>query len=436
MGGDGGVGGDACVGLECQVPTCPPGQHTTISGKVYDPSGTLPLAHVRVFVPKAPPPQLHEGASCERCNVLATSSITHTFTDASGGFVLDAAPAGSQIPLVLQTGKWRRQITIAEVAPCTDTALTDPQLTRLPRNQREGDMPRIAVATGAGDTLECLPRRLGIDDSELTTKAGAGRVHLFAGPLSGSRQGVQAFDTSLNDGALLTPSSELWSSLESLLRYDLVILSCEGQTQEPFKPPLARQLMYDYASQGGRILASHWQNIWFAKGPQPLPNVGTWTDRQDPAEGDGPVMATVNQAFPAGAEFASWLTSVGASAQLGQLEVTASRDNLQAVDPLLAREWLSVDNPNYPEAPKAVQMMSFDAPLGVPEEMQCGRAVYTDLHLASGPFTAQAAIPNYPLGCTSGPLTSQEKTFVFMLFHVGDCLADPLQGGPAPSPPP
>jgi hypothetical protein len=80
-------------------------------------------------------------------------------------------------------------------------------------------------------------------------------------------------------------------------------------------------------------------------------------------------------------------------------------------------------------------MMSFDTPLGLREEEQCGRTVYTDLHLASSPFNAQAAIPNYPLGCASGPLTAQEKAFAFMLFHAGDCFADPLQGGPAPLPP-
>ena len=75
--------------------------------------------------------------------------------------------------------------------------------------------------------------------------------------------------------------------------------------------------------------------------------------------------------------------NVGASSVPGQMQIYQAKDNVQAVNPAYATEWMSIEKDQYPLEPKAVQYLSFNAPLEVPPEEQCGRAVYTDLHVSS-----------------------------------------------------
>jgi hypothetical protein len=412
----------ACGGLECQVPVCSDGGTTTISGKVFDPAGKLPLYNVLVYVPNGPVPAFNEGISCDRCATTVTNPVTSAITDETGSFKLPKAPAGQNIPLVIQVGKWRRQLTIPTVAPCVDTALTDPQQTRLPRNKTEGDIPRIAIAAGGADAMECFPRRLGIDDSEFTTSAGDGRIHLYTATDSGRDLSVKAFDASLNGGAPLPHSTELWASLDTLRKYDIVVLSCEGAALPREKPMASREALYQYLSEGGRVFASHWSHVWFSDGPDPVPTTGDWNQRRDPTEEGAPLDATVNETFPKGEALAKWLVAVGASTTQGTLTVTGPRDNIQAVEPTLARDWITIQNPMYPNAPESVEYLSFNAPLGAPEDMVCGRAVFTGLHVSTTVEDETEQPPGFPLGCAQTELSPQEKAVAFMLFDLSSCV--------------
>jgi hypothetical protein len=143
--GRGGMGGSTaglappCPG--CSNPTCPSGSRTVISGTVYAPNGSLPIYDAIVYVPSEPLQPVADGVSCDQCGKLNSATVfTSALSDATGHFVLDA-PAGANVPLVLQVGKWRRSVRIADVRACADNHLTDPDLTRLPKNRTEGDMP-------------------------------------------------------------------------------------------------------------------------------------------------------------------------------------------------------------------------------------------------------------------------------------------------------
>ncbi len=438
----------SCTLGNCQVPACAAGQTTTVSGTVFDPAGKLPLYNVVVYVPNGPVPPITTGASCDRCDASVANPVVATLTDTHGAFRLVDVPVGSDIPLVIQVGKWRRQISIPAVTGCMDTPLMDTNLTRLPRNRKEGDIPRIAIATGGADSMECLPRRLGIDDAEFTTEAGEGRIHLFSGADSGSGNdasyATKAFASTLNAGATLTRATQLWGNADSLSAYDIVILSCEGATNEQEKPMSARKALYDYASLGGRVFASHWHRIWFSDGPDPVPDVGSWADRADPQD---PATGVINMSFPKGADFADWLVNVQASTIEGELTINVARDNLYEVNTTYATQWITLPEneacvpgcqanddlnraerqacvQNCNEFPSAVEYISFNTPLTVPEAQKCGRVVFTDLHVSATGAEADKDGARFPQGCEMRDLSDQEKAVAFMLFDLSSCIQD------------
>ncbi len=185
-------GAGPCVNLACQQTTCrqgaclqqacPGGQKTTLRGKVFDPAGRVPLYNVLVYVPNAPLDPIASGPSCDRCDTpISGKPITSALSDTKGEFLLDNVPVGSDIPLVVQVGKWRREIRVPQTVACAETVLDDPNLVRLPRSREEGNLPKIALTTGGADNLECLLRKIGIAESEFTPETGAGRVNFFAG---------------------------------------------------------------------------------------------------------------------------------------------------------------------------------------------------------------------------------------------------------------
>jgi hypothetical protein len=405
-----------CQGLECQRVACPNGGTTSASGTIYDPAGTRPLYNVVVYVPNAPLAPFTPGVTCDQCGTLSGKPIATALSDTSGKFKIDNLPVGKDIPLVMQVGKWRRKITLPEVKACVDTPIADKNQTRLPRTQSEGDMPLIALTTGEFDAPECLLRKVGIADSEFTTASGSGRVHLYA-----SSQGADRFDSSLNGGAAFTGATPFWSDLNNLKKYDVVMLSCEGGHHENDKPQVAMQAMFDYASAGGRIFASHWQHWWFEGGPQPFPTVATFNHQPD----IGHVEADIDMSFPKGKALAEWLMTVNGSTTLGKVTITGAQ---HTVDDTLApaQRWI------YSASPKSTQYLSFNTPIGAAADKQCGRVVSTDLHVASGDVSTTST--PFPTGCTAADLAPEGKVLEFMLFDLTSCVqkdSDP----PKPPPP-
>lgn len=436
-GGDGGTeGSKPCTNLCLRQKQCAGGKTTSLSGTVMDPAGKVPLYNVLVYVPNAPVAPITNGATCDRCGSVSGDPLVTALTGVDGKFRLDNVPVGENIPLVVQIGKWRRQLVVPNVAECADTALDAEQI-RLPRRKSEGDIPQIALTTGGADVMECWLRKVGLADEEFTVGSGNGKVHFYAG--SGD-----SVTTSFQDGPTFTQAEDFWNDQAKLMKYDIAILSCEGITAPETKPPTALAAMKQYANAGGRVFASHWHRFWFntaAKndepaGPQPSPfeNVATWRDRGNPSD---PSYGTINVAFPKGQAMHDWLAQPSVRAlcpipgvcnntNQDKLRIEDPRHNVDAVDTDKATSWITVPNGQR----TAHEYISFNTPIPSPEDQKCGRVVYSDLHVT----TEDRHGPSWPSGCRTTELTPQEKALEFMLFDLSSCIQSDKEAPTAPPP--
>ena len=178
-----------CTGLCQQQVTCPGGGTTSIEGYVTSPNGVLPVPNAAVYVPNAAVAAFAPGVACETCATASGSPLVSTTTDANGHFLLPNMPVSTpgkvvDIPVVVQLGRWRKQFTIQTTA-CTNTLVPSVggaainKTAALPGKKADGDIPLTAISTGAVDGLECVFRKMGVEDSEFTDGAGTGRIRLY-----------------------------------------------------------------------------------------------------------------------------------------------------------------------------------------------------------------------------------------------------------------
>jgi len=415
--------GPACEGLQCSIVDCS-SKHlpsTTVSGTVFAPNGTLPLNGVTVYVPASTPGPLAAGVQCDRCvNTVQGGAYAQAITDEAGHFTLYGVPAATNVPLVIRVGKWRRQIVVENVAACQDTALPAVS-TALPRNKAEGDLPQIAITTGDADALDCLVRKLGIDDTEITTDAQGGSVQLYNG------NGAKEFAAGFAGGTgVLDDAQALWGDLGKLSGYDMVLFSCEGGQNPATKPQAALQAVHDYADRGGRVFLSHWHNIWVSgergKLSHGLPDWQSVATFDFAAPQDEPTqLAFIDESVPKGSLFATWLQNVGGSMMRDQIEVHEPRYTCQSVDPAKGERWVYVDpERSTPLGKTGIQDMLFTTPQDQPAEQRCGKVLFSDMHVSSG--SSSKAVTPYPGGCSTLPLSAQEKALAFIFFDIASCV--------------
>jgi hypothetical protein len=401
----------SCTGLCLQQVICPnPAVTTTVTGTVLAPNGVDPVYNAMVYVPNgaagAPTygvTPFTPGVHCGQCgSEVSGSPLVSTLTAVNGTFTLRNMPVGTNIPLVIQIGRWRRRITIANVPSCVTTAVST-GLTRLPRNKTEGDIPLMAFSTGSVDALECVLRKIGIQDSEFTSPTGTGRVHLYVGEGAG---GAQAPGTPIS-------ATVLFGTQAQLNKYDMVFFPCQGAAY--LKTAAEQQRVIDYVNAGGRVFATHYSYIWLFN-VVPFSGTAAWqVDQVDPNLTD-PAIGYVNTSFPRGLALAQWLQLVGASTTLAQIQLDTLRIDFNGVVPP-ALHWISLGAPPTGAFTHPMQY-SFDTPVGAPPASQCGRVFFNDYHVED----AFASGLTFPAECTGGVMTAQEKLLEFNIFDLGSCL--------------
>ncbi|MEO8551053.1 MAG: carboxypeptidase regulatory-like domain-containing protein [Kofleriaceae bacterium] len=416
-------GNDDCDGLECNVVQCQSMNmpSTTVSGKVFAPNGTLPLYGVNVYVPLHPVGDLPAGAVCSKCaDTPLGDPLTSDITKEDGSFTLTNVPSGVPVPLVIVSGKWRRIIMIPTVNQCTDNAI-DAADTTLPKsmddmtpNTTSVNMPKLAITTGSADALECLIRRMGIADKEFTIGGGTGRVQLYHG--NGA--------SSITGGGNMMEADPWWRSVDSLKTYDAVILSCEGAQNQNTKPQAALDAMKAYADFGGRVFASHWHNIWIEgstqgggnQKPSVWPTIAQWNNSGTTFGNEDDLIDEVQN--PKGAAFATWMQNVEPASMRDHIAIQnqTGKNTVASLDTTKAEQWTYWPNggTNLP------QNFQFTTPNEVDEGDRCGKVVFSDMHVASGSSSNSGSA--FPSGCSTMPLTAQEKALAFMLFDLSSCI--------------
>ncbi len=424
-----------CQNLQCQQVTCQSGD-TTVTGIVYDPAGKDPLYNVFVYVPNAPLAAITTGPVCTACQAPASGSpVVSATTNEKGEFVLKNVPVGKDIPLVMQLGKWRRKVILPEVTACVDNKYntkTAPNqfesLIRLPKKQAEGsaddNIPLIAMVTGSCDYAECfLPTSIGIDASEYGGPTSTKRVRFYRGSDSTSKQ--------------LPPSpgtgTGLWSNLNEMMKYDIIFGSCECSAED--RTANGYTNLKKYLEAGGRAFGTHYYYNFFAttaqcsssfdycNAPSDFGSVAQWVGG---GYDNDPPPYYIDQSFPKGKAMAEWLANVRPlDPSKGRIDSMYDlRHDVDAVNSKATR-WLYSGSQN--STPYKTLYLSFNTPVNQTADKQCGRAVYSDVHVSGSSFstyTTQA----FPQWCGSrAPGSGYEKNeaaLKFLFFDLSSCVQD------------
>ena len=184
-----------------------------------------------------------------------------------------------------------------------------------------------------------------------------------------------------------------------------------------------QQAMVDYAAAGGRVFASHFHYAWFNSGPYGSDNLASWTaGTNDLGDITSSIVTTLpgGGPFPKGLALQQWLTNVNALSG-GKLAISQARHNADVTAAnTKSQAWITADGAS--PAPGATEYFTFNTPLGAAPDKQCGRVVFSDLHVgaASGDYGFGPQI--VPSGCAAADLSPQEKALEFMLFDLSSCV--------------
>ncbi len=439
--------------LDCLVPAnCT----TTITGTVYDPAGANPLYNAVVYVPDSAAGTLQPikvgTSTCETCNTSIGNYVAATTSAADGTFTLSGVPAGTHIPLVVQIGKWRREVFLPSVKACTNNPLAGSSMTRLPTKRSEGDLPQMAIVTGAADNLGCFLRGIGLDPSEYSAPHAGGRLDVYQGQGAGfnffgtSGSGAPGLSTGTAGDCTSDNANCVWNSTANLQAYDIVLLACEGDTYDPAeggngptnKTTTSKQALHDWLNEGGRVFATHFHYTWFKNSPDAdFTGLATWLGSSN---GGDSANYTVDTSFPKGMIFDQWLDNVQAATgtQIALNQVAESVGTVNAG----TERWIYNPNDdkqgNNKNTKNDTKYFSFETPIGGAKiadagesasPQYCGKAVFSDLHAGGSPEG------NIPGVCAGPPLTPQLKALEFLFFDLSACVSDDTKTPPPPPPP-
>ena len=213
-----------CKGRFCDVPKCPPGDDRS-GGQAVCRKRKDPIPGASVFVPVDNLPEFPPGLGCDLCNDTPPS-VTSAITDFDGSFRLRGTPAGKAFPVVARLGRFQRVVSVGSDRVRGKYSARRRWKQRNPLFQKNRELspqdyiPRIAVVSGDYDQIECVLKRIGIDELDMYN----GRAVGMKNPPSIAEMGT------------------LLSDENKLLSYNIVIVNCsDNQYQSLLAAPQVKK---------------------------------------------------------------------------------------------------------------------------------------------------------------------------------------------------
>lgn len=418
--GGGGFGPDSgppgCQGAGC-FNYCPNGTQTTLSGVVTAPNGIDPVPGAVVYVPyginEFPPT-----VQCEVCNQITDQAVVSTTTAYDGSFTLGPVPTvespipGDTISIVVQKGRFRRVVDVPIQSWCNPNTGAD-ALFRLPgRTNGYDTVPKIAVATGDYDIMECVLLKLGLE---------VGTFDLYDAEYGGfgTPSTLPGFDTLLNDAAMMKS-------------YNIIFINCTSNTWENLlSSATVRGNIEDYVASGGRLYVTDWSYDFVEQIEPWSPLIdfgpgssgGTPEPMDEAAIGDDGITTEATVLDPG---LAQWLGAV--EARTGEEIISAS--NQVHIEDFLSGWVMQYMVPANTQNNTMVWLtgqvtgsgLSGELPLTTTFDYEtCGRVLYSSYHTRGRDGIGFDT--TFPAYCPTGePLTPQERVLEYLILHIADCI--------------
>lgn len=412
-----------CVGAACTpLDSCAGGAKTTVVGNIFAPNGLDPVPRASVWVPLGALPPPPSGPSCDVCVKAPPGAATSTVTRTDGFFSLSDVPSGESVVVVAELGRFRRVLRMKVEACKQNVAPPDSGSAgvRLPGKDAafgpDDRAPRIAVATGDFDQIECVLKRMGIEQFDLYNDRG---------PLGTLPATIGEFAALLEDPV-------------KLATYQILIVNCtQAQFEEALAKPTVQKNLEAFVGTGGRLYATDWAYDVIHQVPEFAPYLcfvpggvtGPAPMASCPATPAMPRDAHSTRAYDTGAQILDddlleWLQRIPAALVNMQVPI---RYNFVVINQLgdmahPAKTWAQ----GLAEDPMALPMLSKGIrPLTVTFDYKaCGRVHYSTYNTEPSDVVPDTAAARYPMCGSRTTFNPQERLLEYLVFQVAQCIGD------------